>query len=145
MKMKDKTGRRRNSLKGMYLLIITLDTLEPFYIRLIDMGASNTSEIKCAGSIRDSWKLYEHIKSFLFPLFTGRKTKFADWFQFGLYDTEDCTALGVNKLIGVQRDRKIHVISPAQLADDFFRLICVQTFTLRIISKDSTEKLRPFI
>lgn len=42
----------------------TLGKLEPFCVKLIDMGASKANDVKNAGIIRDSWKLYEHMKSF---------------------------------------------------------------------------------
>jgi len=55
-----------------------LGELEPFRVKLIDMGASKANDIENAGLIRDSWKLYEHMKSFLFPIFVDQKLKFAE-------------------------------------------------------------------
>ena len=46
----------------------------------------------------------------------------------------------MNKVIGVQRDGKINAVSTDQLAGDLFRLICVLTLALGIISNDPAEQ-----
>lgn len=119
-----------------------LGELEPFCVRLIDMGASKASDIKEAGMIRDSWKLYEHMKSFLSPIFQKQKIKFADWFKFELLQTDKCQEFGVEKIICVRENEKVQWIKPQEIAGDFFRLISVLNLAFGIITNESTEKER---
>ncbi|MDE6700728.1 MAG: hypothetical protein K2K10_06920 [Acetatifactor sp.] len=117
-----------------------LGELEPFCVRLIDMGASKASDIKEAGMIRDSWKLYEHMKSFLSPIFIDQEIRFADWFKFELLETNKCQMFGVERIICVRENEKVSWIKPQEIAGDLFRLISVLMLAFGIITNASTEK-----
>lgn len=119
-----------------------LGELEPFCVRLIDMGASKASDIKVGGMIRDSWKLYEHIKSFLSPIFMGHKIRFADWFKFELLETDECQMIGVERIIAFRENEKVYWIRPQEIAGDFFRLISVLTLAFGIITNSPIEEER---
>ena len=116
-----------------------LGELEPFCVKLIDMGSSKASEVETAGAIRDSWKIYEHMKSFLSPIFTQRKQTFADWCRFEMIETDECRAFGAEKIIGVRKDGKVHWIRPQEIAGDFFRLIGVLTLAFGMITNEEEE------
>ena len=112
-----------------------LGELEPYTIKLIDMGASKANDFKKAGKFRDSFKLYEHMKSLLSPLFIASKSKFDEWFNFELLEEKLLCQYGVDKICGVKgEDGKIGYINPYEFAGDCFRLVCVLTIALGLIS-----------
>lgn len=117
-----------------------LGVLEPFYLRLIDMGASKANNIENAGEIRDSWKLFEHMKSFLSPLFQMKNTSFARWMNFNFLETKEYKEYGVDKIICVLKDNNAYFIHSKELAGDFFRLLCVLTLAFGIVTNDPSEK-----
>ncbi len=129
-------------MRRLSLCASRLGELKPFCVRLIDMGASKANDAKQSGMIRDSWKLYEHMKSFLFPIFVDQKIKFSDWFYFELSEATECQEFGVEKIICVSKNEKIYLISPQELAGDFFRLICVLTLAFGYIANQPTEEER---
>lgn len=90
--------------------------------------------------IRDSWKLYEHLKSFLSPLFVKTNRTFADWCNFELLKDDECRVFGVDRIIGFEKNEKVYYIQPQEIAGDFFRLICVLTLALGIITNNPREK-----
>lgn len=112
----------------------------PYTIKLIDMGASKANDFKKAGIFRDSFKLYEHMKSLLSPLFVNSKNRFDEWFVFELFEEEKLCQYGVEKICGVKGEEgKILYINPSELAGDCFRLVCVLTIALGLIT-NSLEK-----
>lgn len=119
-----------------------LGELEPFDIKLIDMGSSKVNPVENSGRIRDSWKLYEHIKSLLSPLFVQSKMKFEDWFNFELIEVDDSNESGVEKIVSIKQNGKVYAINPHELAGDFFRLICVLTIAFGKITNVKKEKER---
>lgn len=119
-----------------------LGELEPFDIKLIDMGSSKINPVENIGRIRDSWKLYEHIKSLLSPLFVQSKMKFEDWFNFELIAVDERNKSGVEKIVSIKQNDKVYVINPHELAGDFFRLICVLTIAFGKITNVKNEKER---
>ena len=117
-----------------------LGELEPYTIKLIDMGASKANVLKEAGVFRDAFKLYEHMKSLLSPLFIKSKNKFDEWFVFEVFEEQILYQYGVDKICGVKNeDGKILYINPYELAGDCFRLICVLTIALGLITNSSIE------
>ena len=117
-----------------------LGELEPFYIKLIDMGSSKVNPVKNDGKIRDFCKLYEHIKSLLFPLFVQSKIKFEDWFNFELIEVDESNEFGVEKKVSIKQNDKLYMMNPHELAGDFFRLICVLTIAFGIITNVKKEE-----
>ena len=118
-----------------------LGELKPYAIKLIDMGASKANDCKEAGIFRDSFKLYEHMKSLLSPLFIDSKNKFDEWFNFELFEEKLFCQYGVDKICGVKEDEKILYINPDELAGDCFRLICVLTIALGLISNSRVKTI----
>lgn len=118
-----------------------LGELKPYTIKLIDMGASKANDFKEAGIFRDSLKLYEHMKSLLSPLFIASKSKFDEWFNFELFEEKLLCQYGVDKICGVKEDGKIMYISPDELAGDCFRLVCVLTIALGLISNSRDKTI----
>lgn len=119
-----------------------LGELEPFAIKLIDMGSSKVNPIGNIGRIRDFWKLYEHIKSLLFPLFVQSNMKFEDWFNFELIEVDERNGFGVEKMVSIKQKVKAYAINPYEIAGDFFRLICVLTIAFGKITNVKNEKER---
>ena len=122
-----------------------LGELEPFCVKLIDMGTSKVNDIEDAGLIRDSRKLYEHMKSFLYPIFTEQKVKFADWFRFDLLEVDGCSEVGIDRIVGIKENESVYLVQPQQIAGDFFRLISVLTLALGIITNHPTEKEKSIV
>lgn len=119
-----------------------LGELKPYAIKLIDMGASKANDYKKAGILRDSFKLYEHMKSLLSPLFIASKSKFDEWFNFELFEDKLLCQYGVDKICGVKgEDGKIVCIYPDELAGDCFRLVCVLTIALGLISNSPVKTI----
>lgn len=119
-----------------------LGELKPYAIKLIDMGASKANDYKKAGVLRDSFKLYEHMKSLLSPLFIARKSKFDEWFNFELFEDKLLCQYGVDKICGVKgEDGGIEYVYPAELAGDCFRLVCVLTIALGLISNSPVKTI----
>ena len=117
----------------------TLGELEPYNVRLIDLGSSKANEKKGIGKIRDAYKLYEHMKSLLFPLFSRRSYKFEDWMEVEVIRCQDLLSYGAEKKCIHKRDEK-WLCNPLELAGDFFRLICVLTIAMGIVSNAYDER-----
>lgn len=123
-----------------------LGELKPYTIKLIDMGASKANDLKEAGVFRDSFKLYEHMKSLLSPLFISSKNRFDEWFAFELFEEEILCQYGVDKICGVKsEDGKILYINPDELAGDCFRLVCVLTVALGLITNSSVKSINSIV
>lgn len=123
-----------------------LGELKPYTIKLIDMGASKANDLKEAGVFRDSFKLYEHMKSLLSPLFINSKNRFDEWFAFELFEEEILCQYGVDKICGVKsEDGKILYINPDELAGDCFRLVCVLTVALGLITNSSVKSINSIV
>lgn len=123
-----------------------LGELNPYTIKLIDMGASKANDLKEAGVLRDSFKLYEHMKSLLSPLFINSKNRFDEWFAFELFEEEILCQYGVDKICGVKsEDGKILYINPGELAGDCFRLVCVLTVALGLITNSSVKSINSIV
>lgn len=111
-----------------------LGELEPFTVKLIDMGASKANDYREAGIFRDTYKLFEHMKSLFSPLFMSSKNKFIEWFNFELFEEGALKQYGVDKICGVQNDDgKILYVNPSELAGDCFRLVCVLTIAFGLL------------
>lgn len=120
-----------------------LGELKPYIIKLIDMGASKANDFKKAGIYRDSFKLFEHMKSLLSPLFIASKIKFVEWFNFELFEEKSLCKYGVDKICGVKaEDGRILYINPYELAGDCFRLVCVLTIALGLISNIGVKPIK---
>ena len=104
------------------------------------MGSSKVNPVKNDGKIRDFCKLYEHIKSLLFPLFVQSKIKFEDWFNFELIEVDESNEFGVEKKVSIKQNDKLYMMNPHELAGDFFRLICVLTIAFGIITNVKKEE-----
>ena len=119
-----------------------LGELKPYAIKLIDMGASKANDFEKAGIFRDSFKLYEHMKSLLLPLFIASKSKFDEWFNFELFEEKLLCQYGVVKICGVKgEDGEKRYINPYELAGDCFRLVCVLTIALGLISNSRVKTI----
>lgn len=118
-----------------------LGNLSPFCIRLIDLGTSKLDDNGTKiGMLRDSIKVYEHMKSFLSPLFAKSKLHFIDWFHFAVTDIDKSIEIGVKQAITISQNGKTFYIFPQQLAGDFFRLISVLTIAFGIIANHPSKK-----
>ena len=123
-----------------------LGELNPYTVKLIDMGASKANDLEEAGILRDSYKLYEHMKSLLSPLFNKSKIRFDDWLNFEIFDEKELIPYGVEKICGVKnKNGKILYIKPQWLAGDFFRLICVLTIALGFISNSAERDKKSIV
>lgn len=123
-----------------------LGKLRPYTIKLIDMGASKANDLEKAGIFRDSFKLYEHMKSLLSPVFIKGKNRFEEWFAFELFEDEALCRYGVDKICGVKgEDGKIYYIDPRELAGDGFRLICVLTVALGLITNSPVKSINSIV
>jgi len=95
----------------------SIGVCNPSRIKLIDLLTNvNPEEVK----MRDSWLIYDQIRSFLTP-FCNENVRFNDWLNF---DVDK-----VNKRL---TDRKGRFISPEKLVGDFVRLVCVMTIAMGI-------------
>lgn len=118
-----------------------LGVLELFHLKLIDMGTSRLSEEGSRiGRIRDAWELYDQMRSFLSPLFVKRRMKFIDWFRFEISEPNERDKIGVKKVITARKESKRILVPPQQMAGDFFRLLCVLTLGLGIITNSPSEE-----
>ena len=73
-----------------------LGKLEPYTIKLIDMGSSKANEMEAAGLLRDSFKIYDHMKSFFYPMLTQGRT-INNWLNFKIVKDHKLSDYGVNE------------------------------------------------
>lgn len=114
----------------------TLGELEPYTIKLIDMGTSKANEMKDAGLLRDSFKLYDLMRSCFYPLFKKDRS-IKDWLNFEIVDDNKYSDYAVEERCVIKKDGNEIFVHPHALAGDFFRLVCVLNLAFGIISNGS--------
>lgn len=135
-----------NKTLDLYSSKITssLGKLEPCTVKLIDMGASkvNNNE-KEEGKVRDAYKIYEHIKSLMYPLFNNSNSSIEKWFKFDVIKSVTFKEkYGIEGICGVldEDGTTLYYVEPKELAGDCFRLVCVITIAFGLIFNLYSEK-----
>jgi serine/threonine protein kinase len=117
----------------------TLGELSPYTVKLIDLGASQANTIKEVGIYRDAIKIFEHMKSFLSPIFVGQKYRFEDWFIFNVTKIDQGETIGLNSVLEIEESGNHYIVDPKMLAGDMFRLLGVLTIALGIVTNQSHD------
>lgn len=130
----------RSILKNKYTKpsYSVLGKLEPYTIKLIDMGSSKANDMEAAGLLRDSFNLYELMKSCFHPFSKRRSLK--DWLNFKIVKDKTLSDYGVEHRCVIKNNDSELYVHPHALAGDFFRLVCVLNLAFGIISNGSHYK-----